>query len=104
MIEPDVSASIATGAIGWGGLAGAVFVIISEILLAAWRRHPDWKPMQAALAGMAARTFWMIVAMGWGLAQLPEARVEFTATLMTIYLAAQVAEGIRYKNFAESKA
>ncbi len=59
--------------------------------------------MQAALAGMAARTLWMIVAMGWGLARLPEARVGFTATLMTIYLAAQVVEGVRYQRFAESK-
>ncbi len=90
-------------AVGWGCLAGAPFVAISEVLLAVWRRRPDWKPMQAALAGMVARTLWMIVAMGWGLARLPEARVEFTATLMTIYLAAQVAEGIRYQRFAESK-
>ena len=84
--------------------AGALFVLISEALLAVWRRRPDWKPMQAAMAGMAVRTFWMIVAMGWGLTHLPEARLEFTATLMTTYLAAQVAEGIRYQRFAESKA
>ena len=92
------------GAVGWGCLAGAPFVVISEALLALWRRRPDWKPMQAALVGAAARTFWMIIAMGWGWTRLPEARVEFTATLMTIYLAAQVAEGIRYQRFAESKA
>lgn len=84
-------------------MAGAPFAIISEALLAIWRRRPDWKPMQAALAGMGARTMWMIMAMGWGLTRLPEARVEFTATLMTTYLAAQVAEGIRYQRFAESR-
>ena len=90
-------------AIGWGCLAGAPFVAVSEALLAWWRRRPDWRPMRAALTGMALRTLWMIVAMGWGLTRLPEARVEFTATLMTIYLAAQVVEGVRYQKFAESK-
>ncbi len=93
-----------SGAVGWGLLAGAQFVVISELLLALWRGRREWQPMQAALVGAAARTLWMIIALGWGLSRLPEARVEFAATLMAVYLAAQVAEGIRYQRFTESKA
>jgi hypothetical protein len=93
-----------SGGVIWAVLAGAPFVMISETLLAVWSKRPEWKPMQAAMAGMALRTFWMIVAMGIGLARMPEARAEFTVTLMAVYMAAQVAEGIRYQKFAESKA
>ena len=91
------------GPVGGGVAAGAIFLAISEALLALWRRRPEWAALQVVFAGMLARTAWMLFALAIGRERCGEGLGAFVAALMTAYLASQVVEGLRYTKFAESR-
>ena len=92
-----------TAAVVWGVVAGAVTFGISELLLKLWEKRPAWDFWKVSLAGVIARSAYvlgiltLVVLSGW-LEPAP-----FTMALAAVYFAAQVFEAFRYRKQIETR-
>ena len=90
-------------AVVFGLLGGLVTIGLSELLIRFWGSrsiHSFWKVL---LTGMLLRAAWVLGLLAAVLSSGITATKPFTIALLTSYLVAQVAEGLRYQRLIRTR-